>query len=143
MKIALPLAILAVVVIFWAMRSCGVGCPDAIDHDAMIKIHFETPHYNDLDVWLSHNYEPSHWNPKFDALDAELRRIEEWSKTQNRCVRAAYREWIWFSRRELSEARFELKHQWQRKEMDDFNAGLDTERKERQEYEQSHKIPRP
>lgn len=143
MGFVILLACLVVVAVFWATRSCGIGCHDAIDHDAMRKVYFETPHYSELDVWLSQNYEPSYWNPQFEALDAELRRMEEWSKTQGRCVRAAYGGWIRYSRRSLSAARFELKHQWNRKEMQSFESGLEKERTDREAYEKLHTIPRP
>lgn len=104
-------------------------CGDEVDTIVMRKVLREiSPRYNDLSVWLSHDYSEATWKPRLDAKQETIDRIRAWALTlTDRCVREAYLGWLDFCQREVDEARVELRTQKIKLEHEAY----DRERKER------------
>jgi len=68
-------------------------------------------HISDLDVWISHNYDSSHWNLVFDREQKKIDEIRAWARTlPYGPERRSYLHWLdYYFEWGLNEARKELK----------------------------------
>jgi len=98
---------------------------------------------NDLTVWLSHNYDPSYWNPRFDKQQEAINKVREWAKTlADPCVRKHYNQWLtYYYQVGLDDARKELRTHATEREQAEFNAEGERNRKYREHREKSNPIP--
>lgn len=129
----------------WPITSVKAAvCPDEVNGLVLTETDRKFPQYNYLDVWLSHNYDPDFWNPKFAAEQTEIDRLRSWSKGLNdRCFRSAYADWLDYYQNDLDSAKKELKSQSTKSEMDAFDQDLRRERESRRLYKEQHEVPVP
>ena len=89
------------------------------------------PDYTYLDVWLSGNYDPAWWSPRFEEEQKGIDKIRNWAKTTLPwCpLRSEYLGWMDFYQDRLNGARSELKNKKQKKEMEDYYQENENRRK--------------
>jgi len=81
---------------------------------------------NDVRLYLSHNYDPSFWEPRFAEQQRKIDNIREWAlglSNEQAKVREYYLSWLKdYYQHGLDSARKELRTQKQRREMDEYHA---------------------
>ena len=100
--------------------------------------------YNGVNVWLSHNYDPSVWEPRFAEQQRKIDEIRKWAEQlpdEQKVVRKHYLDWLKnYYQSGLDDARSELQTQSQKREMEQSRA--DSERLHR-EASALAPIPKP
>jgi len=101
---------------------------EALDRKVLHALQSRLRHINDLEIWLSHNYNPDHWNPILDAEQAKIDTIRAWAKTlPDRVVRKSYLAWLdYYFELGLRDARMELQDQKIRKDHEEYRARQDS-----------------
>lgn len=94
---------------------------EAIDSAVLSALYPRLHRYSDLDVWLSHNYDPAYWGERLDGASLEIKRIREWASTlPDPAVRSAYIGWLDYYDGGIAEAWREVKTQKTRREQEVF-----------------------
>lgn len=120
------------------------SCPAESEDIALTQTMWKFPQYGAVDVWISHNYDPAYWNPKFAEEQTKITQLGTWSKTlSNPCLRASWNKWLAYYQSNLDEARSELKTKKTKIEMDEFERSGRVEGEARKKYLETHPAPRP
>ena len=98
------------------------------------------PDYLYLDVWLSGDYDPTYWEPKFQKEQDGIEKVRTWAKTLPLCpLRSEYLSWMDFYQDRLNEARSELKNKTVKKRQDEYSR----EREQTDQRTRDIQIPGP
>lgn len=152
MKTYLALVVVVVIAIWAAwpeLRHAGTYtaqlaiCDDTYDQSALHHIYGKFPQYNYLSVWLSGNYDPGYWLPRFQEEQGAINANREWADKQERCVRFTYSHWLDYWENDLQSARRELTNKGTKIEMDEYSAKNKLREEKYREYERTHEIPHP
>lgn len=80
-------------------------------------------HYTGLSVWLSHNYEPSYWEPIFAAAEKSYAEVRHWAQ-ELPCgnIRSEYLQWLtYYYDWGLKSARKELSDQHIKRSQEEYD----------------------
>lgn len=141
--ILLLLLVVGVLDYLW-LRVPSKPCPNAVYQIVLEDTSHKFPQYNEVDIWVSHNYDTVHWKPLLDAEQAEIDRIRAWSKTlSDPCFRKQYASWLDFYQNGLDAAWSELVTQALKKDMDGLSRGEASTQDQVREYRQNNSVPQP
>jgi hypothetical protein len=113
---------------------------DAICSAVYRVLNARLTHYNDLIIWLSHNYDVTSWGPRLEQSQKDIDAIRRWAEALPRTpVRSEYLHWLDYYERGLNEAWKELRTQDHKKEMDHY----DRESREKYDASLDLDIPKP
>jgi hypothetical protein len=97
---------------------------EAINAAVYWELEKRLTHYSSSGVWISGNYDPQAWEPKFAKVEAEIARIRAWVTTLPKGVeRDSYTSWLDYHYEwGIKDAREELLTQKQKRHMDEVNS---------------------
>jgi len=99
---------------------------EALDRKVLHILQAQLRHINDLQIWLSHDYNLDNWNPILVEEQAKVDKIRAWAQTlPDRAVRHSYLQWIdYYFQIGLNDARKELQTQKIRKDHQVYDAKM-------------------